>query len=375
MTDSAGNPVAGATIVSTVTPMYYKKGYFVPSYGPDGKFVMWVPFETLDAATSTLPAVPACANEDGMLHNPLYDYNGILDPGEDQNGNNRLDPGNIASVTTATTDSTGHATVSVVYARDYAHWVTLNLEAFANDLKGSTASALVTLELSGAGEDYANEKISPPGHPSPFGTSTTCYVDMTVTPVSSSQMALSWQRSPTADHYHVYRNGINIANTTLTTYIDSGLSHGTLYCYQITTVDAAGVESPFAGTTCNATYVLPPSGLTATAISPSQIRLSWNALAGATGYRVYRDAGFGLSHIKDVVSTSTLDSGLAPNTLYCYAVSGNDAAGGESPKSIQMCATTQMSAPPTPTGLTATGREFPPPGHPDLECIARGNQV
>ncbi len=33
VTDSAGNPVAGATIVSTVTPMYYKKGYYRGLYG------------------------------------------------------------------------------------------------------------------------------------------------------------------------------------------------------------------------------------------------------------------------------------------------------------------------------------------------------
>ena len=40
-----------------------------------------------------------------MLHNPLYDFNGSIPPStgeEDQNGNNRLDPGNVASVTAAT---------------------------------------------------------------------------------------------------------------------------------------------------------------------------------------------------------------------------------------------------------------------------------
>jgi fibronectin type 3 domain-containing protein len=357
VTDSAGNPVVGATVVATVTPMYYWKGYWVRYYRPGTiVFLGWSQVPTLDAASSTLPTIPACMNEDGITYNPLYDYNGVLDPGEDQNGNNRLDPGNIASVTAATTDSTGHATVSVVYARDYAYWAAVRLEAFANDLKGSTASAETTFTLTGAGIDYNDEKVSPPGNPSPFGTSATCYVDLTVMPLSSSEMAISWERSPTADHYHVYRNGILIANTTLTSYTDSGLSHGTLYCYQVTEVDAAGIESSFTGTVCNASAVLPPSGVTATAISPSQIRLSWNALAGATGYRIYRDG----VHLKDVVSTSTLDSGLAASTLYCYAVSGNNAAGVESPKSVQMCATTQLSAPPTPTGLAAAGREVPP---------------
>ncbi len=217
VTDSAGNPVVGATVVATVTPLYYKKGYYIFPAGATA----WQQVPTLVATSSTLPGIPACANEDGITHNPLYDFNGILDPGEDQNGNNRLDPGNVASVTAAVTDSTGHGTVSVVYARDYAYWVNVKLEAFANDLKGSTASASVTFDLPGAAPDYTSPTVAPPGNPSPFGTSTSCYVDLTVTPVSASQMTITWQKSATANHYHVYRNGINIANAALNTYFDT----------------------------------------------------------------------------------------------------------------------------------------------------------
>jgi fibronectin type 3 domain-containing protein len=353
VTDSAGNPVVGATVVATVTPMHYQKGYFIwPTGG-----VAWQQVVTLEAVSSTLPGVPACANEDGMLHNPLYDFNGLLDPGEDQNGNSRLDPGNVASVTAGVTDANGHATVSIVYARDYAFWVNVKLEAIAQTA-GSTASAFVIFDLVGAASDYISQSVSPPGNPSPFGTSTSCFVDLTVTPVSSSQMAITWQKSATASFYRVFRNGINIANTTQNTYFDSGLANGALYCYQIRTVDAAGTESSFTGTVCNSTVIAAPSGLSATAISPSQIRISWTALAGATGYHLYRDGS--LLPLKSVVSTSTVDSGLAASTLHCYAVSGFNAAGVESPKSAQVCATTQLTAPATPTGLTATGSEGPP---------------
>ncbi len=361
VTDSAGNPVSGATIVSTVTPVNYQKGYFTGTYRTQAgvtTFIRWVPVVTLEAASSTLPGIPACANEDGMLHNPLYDYNGILDPGEDQNGNNRLDPGNVASVTTATTDSTGHGTVSIVYARDYAYWVNVRLEAFANDLKGSTASAAVTFGLPGAGEDYVDEKIPPPGQPSPFGTSTSCYVDLTVTPVTSSQMAISWQRSPTADHYHVYRNGINIANTTQNNYIDTGLASGTQYCYQIRTVDATGTESSFTNAVCNSTFVLSPPGITVTALSSSKIQVSWTAAPGASGYRVYRNTD--TLPLTSVASTSFVDTGLSADTSYCYAVSSFNAA-GESAKTSQLCATTRAAGPPTPLGLKATGSAGPPP--------------
>ncbi len=90
VTDAAGNPVSGATVIPTVTPVYYQKGYM--SWAAP----VWRPVVILQAASSTLSDIPACANEDTITHNPLYDFNGVLDPGEDQNGNSRLDPGNIA---------------------------------------------------------------------------------------------------------------------------------------------------------------------------------------------------------------------------------------------------------------------------------------
>ncbi len=354
VTDSAGNPVVGATVDATVTPIYYQKGYFIYPTGASA----WQQVVTLQAASSTLPGIPACANEDGITHNPSYDFpNFILDPGEDQNGNNRLDPGNVASVTATTTDATGHATVSVVYARDYAYWVNVKLEA-RTDIANS---ASVTFNLPGDATDYASQNASPPGNPSPFGTSASCYVDLTVTPVingSQMAMALAWQKSATASFYRVYRNGINIANPTQTNYLDTGLSSGTQYCYQIKTVNAAGIESSFTSTVCNTTFVLPPSGITATALSASQIRISWTGSPGASGYRVYRNSV--PVPLTSVVTTSTVDSNLTADTSYCYAVASFNAA-GESAQSSQVCATTRSAGPPMPTGLTAVGTAGPPP--------------
>ena len=86
VTDSVGNPVVGATVTAKITPVSFKKGYYVWGAGA------WVQVNTLVAAYSTMPSVPACANEDTLTHNALYDYNGVLDPGEDVNGNGRLDP-------------------------------------------------------------------------------------------------------------------------------------------------------------------------------------------------------------------------------------------------------------------------------------------
>jgi hypothetical protein len=61
----------------------------------------------------------------------------------------------------------------------------------------------------------------------------------------------------------------------------------------------------------------PPSGLTATGVSPSQVDLSWSAMPGATGYDIERD---GVVIATDVVGTSYSDTGLNPTTTYSYRI-------------------------------------------------------
>ena len=99
-----------------------------------------------------------------------------------------------------------------------------------------------------------------------------------------------------------------------------------------------------------------PAGLTATAVSPSQVNLSWTASTdnmAVAGYRVYRDNVY----LKPVAgATSASDTGLSASTQYCYRVSAYDAANNESAQSTQMCATTlpDTESPTVPTGLTAS---------------------
>jgi chitodextrinase len=86
-----------------------------------------------------------------------------------------------------------------------------------------------------------------------------------------------------------------------------------------------------------------PTGLAATAVSSSQIDLSWNASTdnvGVAGYKIYDYYG---TYLKSVNTTSTSFTGLNPNTNYCFTVSAYDAAGNESTQSNQACATTLSS--------------------------------
>ncbi|TBL71517.1 discoidin domain-containing protein [Paenibacillus thalictri] len=82
-----------------------------------------------------------------------------------------------------------------------------------------------------------------------------------------------------------------------------------------------------------------PAGLSAVAVSGSQINLSWTASTdnvGVTGYDIYRGGSF----LKNVTGTSASDTGLSPSTTYSYTVRAKDAAGNASAASAAASATT-----------------------------------
>jgi fibronectin type 3 domain-containing protein len=86
-----------------------------------------------------------------------------------------------------------------------------------------------------------------------------------------------------------------------------------------------------------------PTGLTATAVSGSQINLSWNASTdnvGVSGYRIHRNG----VQIATSDATTYSDTGLAANTRYNYTVSAYDAAGNDSAQSNSVSATAQAVA-------------------------------
>lgn len=96
-----------------------------------------------------------------------------------------------------------------------------------------------------------------------------------------------------------------------------------------------------------------PTGLTATAVSSSQINLSWNASSGATSYSVERSATSGGTFtqiVSGLASPSYSNTGLSSSTTYYYRVKATNSA-GTSPASAQASATTQA----TTTTITVDG--------------------
>ena len=88
-----------------------------------------------------------------------------------------------------------------------------------------------------------------------------------------------------------------------------------------------------------------PTGLTASAVSSSQINLSWTASTdnvGVTGYKIFR----GGTQVGTSATNSFSNTGLSPATAYSYTVSAYDAAGNNSAPSTSASATT-LPLPPT----------------------------
>jgi len=98
-----------------------------------------------------------------------------------------------------------------------------------------------------------------------------------------------------------------MAGTSTVVYADQGLTGATAYHYSVSAYDAAGNVSAHSSmvsvTTVGAGSPSVPSNVHATAVSGSQVDLSWTAStdgAGVKGYRIYRNG--------NVAGTSTKPS-------------------------------------------------------------------
>ncbi|MFH1257040.1 MAG: fibronectin type III domain-containing protein [Candidatus Diapherotrites archaeon] len=104
------------------------------------------------------------------------------------------------------------------------------------------------------------------------------------------------------------------------------------------------------GGASDTTPPLTPANLFATAISSSQVNLSWSASTdnvGVTGYRLERCTGASCSNFSQIASptgTTYNNTGLSASTTYRYRIRAADAAGNLSPYSSIASATTQATS-------------------------------
>jgi hypothetical protein len=170
---------------------------------------------------------------------------------------------------------------------------------------------------------------------------------------SGNSSTLSWSVTGSPAPTLTLDNGVGdvtgltskaVSPTQTTTYkLTASNSEGTVSATTTVTVTAPDTTKPSR-----------PTGLSATAVSSSQINLSWTASTddvGVTGYRIYR----GGSQVGTSPTTNYTDAGLNPSTAYSYTVAAYDAAGNVSDESTAASATTQAATSngPEPNGWYA----------------------
>jgi fibronectin type 3 domain-containing protein len=163
-----------------------------------------------------------------------------------------------------------------------------------------------------------------------------------VTGVTSNSISLSWDAAAGAIYYRIYRatsaggafTFVGISD--IAAYTDSGLTPDTLCYYKVSAVNSAGNESLLTAavdgrTSPGGSGAVPgvPAGLTITAVTSNSISLSWGAVSGVSGYRIYcaNSADGAFTQAGTSAANSYTDFGLSPVTTYYYKVSALNGAG------------------------------------------------
>src|SRR6185369_8688950 len=196
--------------------------------------------------------------------------------------------------------------------------------------------------------------------------------NLSVSSVTSSSATLLWVspgddgNTGTATSYDIRYSTALIDNTSWTSanqetgepapaaagnsqsFTVNGLAANTTYYFALKTADEVGNISLLSNVPSRATSNTPPaapSGLTATAVSSSQINLAWTDNANnETGFKIERKTGAGgtYAQIATVGANVTTynNSGLAASTTYYYRVRATNSI-GDSAFSNEANATTQ----------------------------------
>ncbi|MNU66754.1 Alpha-amylase precursor [compost metagenome] len=187
-------------------------------------------------------------------------------------------------------------------------------------------------------------------------------------------ITLTWGASTdnvgVADYQITRKAGTSTETFTVkaTTFIDSTVTEGTTYRYQVRARDAANnfsansnevtIEVPSTGDTQAPSA---PVSLASTGNTDTSVSLSWTASTDnvkVTGYEIYRNG----AKVGTSTTPSFTDTGLTEATTYKYTVKAYDASGNLSPASNEVIVETSdgtgvdTEAPSVPAGLVSNGK-------------------
>jgi fibronectin type 3 domain-containing protein len=244
-------------------------------------------------------------------------------------------------------NASNEAGYRVERSADGRNWTVLSETLTANSTTYSDASASAGTTYTYRVQAFNDSTTSDISNVASATTITLAPTGLSASAASSSRIDLSWSDVAGETGYRVERStdGANwtLAGTTnsgVTTFSDTGRAASTTYVYRVQAVNLGG-PSAYSGT-ASATTLEPalipdtPTGLTASAVSGTQVALNWDDVNGETGYRIERSSngGKGWSTVGQVAANTTTfaDTTVRPGKTYLYRVYAfNDA--GVSPRS------------------------------------------
>jgi fibronectin type 3 domain-containing protein len=254
---------------------------------------------------------------------------------------------------------------------EYAGPAAVNIEIWTTDKFDGSATGRVLYDnrgyVNGLNEDVTGTMSSL----APIGGDTTApskVAGLSISPVSGSQLNLSWSSNPEPDvaHYNIYRGTSSgfivnpsidnpLAQPSANSYSDdNGLTESTRYYYRVAAVDNAGnigvLSDEKSETTLDSIAPSKVLNLNVSPVSSNQLDLSWsaNTEADLSGYKIYRSmtSGFSINFTSDLpiaqpaVNSYSDTDNLSASTTYYYRVVAVDTSGNIGDTSDEGSATT-----------------------------------
>jgi fibronectin type 3 domain-containing protein len=150
---------------------------------------------------------------------------------------------------------------------------------------------------------------------------------------SMNSIRLTWNSVQKATEYIVYRSLVpegpfnSIATTAELNILDSGLSQLTDYYYKVSAKNSNGEGNLSEPISISIAPPSTPENITSTVLSSSSIKLDWDTVSGATGYKIYRSSGGDYTLAGTVSNNSFTNTGLSLNVYYYYKITAVNISG------------------------------------------------
>ncbi len=186
---------------------------------------------------------------------------------------------------------------------------------------------------------------------------------ISLVPVIGS-VTLNWIGTSNVDSYSISRGSSAGALTTIasnhtgSSYVDSSVSNGTTYFYNVTAHNTNGStpSNTMSVTTPTPGLTTPPGNFSLSSLNSASggVTVSWGASVNATNYSVLR--GTSANNLAPIItnlsSLSYTDATAGSNTTYYYSVTAYN-ANGNTPASAPMSVTIPSSSAPGPFAITS----------------------